>query len=637
MSFTAQPVRDGLQINLLGTLEVLRDGQRHSLPASRKARGLLAYLVVAAGRPFRREDLCDLLWEDVADPRAELRWYISRLRAVMGSSLIASRDTVAITPDGLTVDAVVFRHLAAASASRREAEQALKLWRGQPLADAEVDGSYRFHTWWLAEREALSALHRGLLHNIVDLSWPSPDDALASARHLVAQYPLDQWGHGRVSQALERVGRAIDARTYITETQRALSLELDVPMTSIMTTLPAEPCPPGRSLPAARTTERRPLLGVMPLQVLPNDEVLQAMAVHVASEISHGLWRTNVCDVVEPDGGCTPNLAYAVRGKLLLVGEGLALSLCCDSTQSGAAIWYGRFGPDRCITHRLKGWLGRAIGAIQSSIQLTEMERVTRLRRGEDRPIRDLMLEAYALAHTLEPNANQRALMLVDTVMNDDPDSARALALAAWCHAQRSVYNWSTNADADRENVRDFVTSATLLGQGDPECLTMAGTARSLIGEFNAAETLLTRAVQLNPHSGWTQSRRGWLAVYLDKPEPAIRYFREAIRLAPMDPAIFNSMVGLGVAYFIKGQFKPAVYWMEKGLALNPRAVWTYRNLVPAYIATGDQAGGERGITCLLNEYPSFNIAAACSAMVFSRPTMARLQDGLSRAGLSRV
>jgi adenylate cyclase len=331
------------------------------------------------------------------------------------------------------------------------------------------------------------------------------------------------------------------------------------------------------------------------------------------------------------------NLTYAVLGKIDRVHGGLTLSLRCETTRPTAAFWYARYGPDSSHTPPLANWIGNAIGAIQSSVQKAEMKRAQQRNREGDQTLLDVLLEAHSLAALLEPSANHQALTLLDGALIQAPDDARALALAAWCHAQRSVYNWSTNADADRGNVRDFVTSATLLGQGNPECLTMAGTALSLIGEFNAAETLLTRAVQLNPHSGWTQSRRGWLAVYLDKPETAIRHFREAIRLAPLDPAIFNSMVGLGVAYFIKGQFKPAVYWMEKGLALNPRAVWTYRNLVPAYIATGDQAGGERGISCLLNEYPSFNIAAACSAMVFSRPTMARLEDGLSRAGLSRI
>jgi hypothetical protein len=95
-------------------------------------------------------------------------------------------------------------------------------------------------------------------------------------------------------------------------------------------------------------------------------------------------------------------------------------------------------------------------------------------------------------------------------------------------------------------------------------------------------------------------------------------------------------MVGLGVAHFIKGQFKPAIYWMEKGLALNPLAVWTYRNLVPAYVAAGNRAEAEQGINSLLHQYPSLNTAAACSAMVFSRPTKTRLAYGLWQAGMPR-
>jgi DNA-binding SARP family transcriptional activator len=57
---------NGLEIRLLGRLEVLRDGRQQALPASRKVRGLLAYLALA-GHPRRREELCDLFWED--EPR----------------------------------------------------------------------------------------------------------------------------------------------------------------------------------------------------------------------------------------------------------------------------------------------------------------------------------------------------------------------------------------------------------------------------------------------------------------------------------------------------------------------------------------------------------------------------------------
>jgi hypothetical protein len=101
-----------------------------------------------------------------------------------------------------------------------------------------------------------------------------------------------------------------------------------------------------------------------------------------------------------------------------------------------------------------------------------------------------------------------------------------------------------------------------------------------------------------------------------------------------LDPAIFNSMIGLGNSYFVKGQFTPSINWMERGLALNPRATWIYRTLVPAYMAVGRRADAERGIGTILKEYPSLSVASVCNAMVFSRPTMARFADGLLQGGL---
>jgi hypothetical protein len=61
----------GVQIRLLGELEVVRDGHRLPLPASKRSRALLGYLV-ATGRPHLRSHLCDPLWDSPDDPRAAL-------------------------------------------------------------------------------------------------------------------------------------------------------------------------------------------------------------------------------------------------------------------------------------------------------------------------------------------------------------------------------------------------------------------------------------------------------------------------------------------------------------------------------------------------------------------------------------
>ena len=57
-----------LAIKYLGDFQVLRDGGEVNLPPSRKTRALLAYLSLNQRR-FRRDFLCDLLWEIPDDRR----------------------------------------------------------------------------------------------------------------------------------------------------------------------------------------------------------------------------------------------------------------------------------------------------------------------------------------------------------------------------------------------------------------------------------------------------------------------------------------------------------------------------------------------------------------------------------------
>src|SRR5688500_44761 len=58
-----------LQIRLLGQFDVRIDGKRILIP-SRAGQSLLAYLLLTAGTPHRREKLAGILWPDFADDTA---------------------------------------------------------------------------------------------------------------------------------------------------------------------------------------------------------------------------------------------------------------------------------------------------------------------------------------------------------------------------------------------------------------------------------------------------------------------------------------------------------------------------------------------------------------------------------------
>ena len=88
------------RIRLLGELQLAYgDDAPLKLPASKKTRALLGYLIATA-QPHRREVLCDLFWDGPDDPRAELRWSLSKIRPLLkngaGARWQADRERVGV-------------------------------------------------------------------------------------------------------------------------------------------------------------------------------------------------------------------------------------------------------------------------------------------------------------------------------------------------------------------------------------------------------------------------------------------------------------------------------------------------------------------------------------------------------------
>src|SRR4029077_5209879 len=72
----------GLEIRVLGTFAVLRHGRDVGLPPSRKTRAVVACLAGGDG-PQPRDRLCDMFWDVPDDPRAALRWSLSKIRQIV--------------------------------------------------------------------------------------------------------------------------------------------------------------------------------------------------------------------------------------------------------------------------------------------------------------------------------------------------------------------------------------------------------------------------------------------------------------------------------------------------------------------------------------------------------------------------
>lgn len=162
----------GLNVRTLGQLRVLRGDTNVALPASRKVRGLFAYLALSA-HPVPRARLCELLWETANDPRGELRWCLSKLRSILDepgrSRVVTSGDLIEIDLSDCLVDVAEIANATQSgydslSAARRQA--LIALFEGEFLEGLTLERCPQFDRWVQAERRRLSACHITLLEQM---------------------------------------------------------------------------------------------------------------------------------------------------------------------------------------------------------------------------------------------------------------------------------------------------------------------------------------------------------------------------------------------------------------------------------------------------------------------------------------
>ena len=231
----------GLWLAALGPLEAWRDGAPLSL-GSPARRAVLGLLLLEPDVLVRRDTIIDVLWGE-APPRTAVglvQAHVSRLRRVLEPRKYSAGDagvikavssTYKLSLTGTNLDLLVFRDLAGRAAEARASgddltacdlyEQAIALWRGDPLADVDVLSGHPGVT--LLRQQLTSVLLR---YAEVACALAQYRRVLTRLQALAAAEPLNEPAHAWLMIALAGSGQQAGAIHVYEDLRSRLDREL---------------------------------------------------------------------------------------------------------------------------------------------------------------------------------------------------------------------------------------------------------------------------------------------------------------------------------------------------------------------------------------------------------------------------
>jgi DNA-binding SARP family transcriptional activator len=226
----------GLQLQVLGPVEITRAGQPVALPG-RTSTILLAGLALSPNRIVPNDALIDWTWgaRRPASPRAALQSGMSRLRRLVGDDLIETAGLgYRLRAGADQLDLVRFSEQVAEGTRAADdgaperalvsLDRALRLWRGYPLSNVDSPGLHR---------DALPGLNERYLRAVEQRS----DLCLRLGRYpavvqdlsvVVRQHPFHERLAGQLMIALVKTGRRADALAAYDRLRRSLAQELGI-------------------------------------------------------------------------------------------------------------------------------------------------------------------------------------------------------------------------------------------------------------------------------------------------------------------------------------------------------------------------------------------------------------------------
>ncbi len=368
----------------------------------------------------------------------------------------------------------------------------------------------------------------------------------------------------------------------------------------------------------------KPSIAVLPFQNMSGDPEQEYFADGMVEEIITALSRFKSLFVIARNSSFTYKgkavdikqvgrelgVRYVVEGSVRKAAGTVRITGQLIDATTGAHLWADRFECKLDDVFALQDKITEGVvSAIAPTVYKAEIDLAAR-RRPTNLSAYDLGLRAVPHFYSMTREGVAEALQLTHRALELDPRYGFAAFLAGSCHIFNITQGWAHDLNREIGEVTRLLSLALSIDENDPDVLATAGCATSFLTEdFATAAEMVDRAVALNPNSAFAWNQRGQAYLFGGQAAEALRSFERSIRLNPLDPMLYMTLAGMGIAFIELRRFDEAVAVARKAARQNQTYATTYRCLASALAHLGREAEVQKAVSRLLELEPNFRIS----------------------------
>jgi TolB-like protein len=313
---------------------------------------------------------------------------------------------------------------------------------------------------------------------------------------------------------------------------------------------PDQPTPGVPAEPSARLAlPEKPSIAVLPFQNMSGDVEQDYFADGMVEDIITGLARIKWLLVTARNSsfaykgksvdikqvGRELGVRYVLEGSVRKVSNRVRITGQLIEAETGGHVWADRYDRTLDDVFALQDELTMSVvAAIEPSLRQAEIERVKR-KRPDNLDAYDLALRAIPLVYPAMPDGAEKALPMLESALDIEPDYALAHGFAAWSH--EILFARGGGHKENRLGAIRHAHAAIAHGRDDAIALSLGGFCIGMVAhDRGAARQAFEAALALSPSCALAYMLGSVVTVFAGDADRAIEWGEHALRLSPFDP-----------------------------------------------------------------------------------------------------